>query len=271
MTMNELVNGVVDYINRKDGTQDNISTYEEILERLNNLDCFTPIDNVGGFLCGEATMTTYKNDDITHINAVFKGNPYLEEIDLPNVITGSSQCFADCTSLKRANLPNLEITQGQSSGSLFNGCKSLTSVNCSKLKSDDDNMSTTYMTFYICSSLVDVTPFVNIESLSWATFYKCSLLEKIDFHSLKHISSYGGGGQQFDGCTSLTALIIRTPTLCTLASTNCFNNTPITNGTGYIYVPKLLIEDYKVATNWTVYANQFRAIEDYPEICEVTE
>jgi len=37
---------------------------------------------------------------------------------------------------------------------------------------------------------------------------------------------------------------------------------------GYIYVPKELIEDYKKATNWTTYANHFRAIEDYPEICE---
>lgn len=34
----------------------------------------------------------------------------------------------------------------------------------------------------------------------------------------------------------------------------------------YFYVPKALIEDYKVATNWSNYANRFRAIEDYPEI-----
>jgi hypothetical protein len=35
---------------------------------------------------------------------------------------------------------------------------------------------------------------------------------------------------------------------------------------GYIYVPKALIEDYKVATNWSTFADQFRAIEDYPEM-----
>ena len=36
---------------------------------------------------------------------------------------------------------------------------------------------------------------------------------------------------------------------------------------GYIYVPKALIEDYKTATNWSVFTDKFRAIEDYPEIC----
>jgi hypothetical protein len=40
----------------------------------------------------------------------------------------------------------------------------------------------------------------------------------------------------------------------------------VANGTGYIYVPAALIEDYKAATNWSLYADQFRAIEDYPEI-----
>lgn len=37
---------------------------------------------------------------------------------------------------------------------------------------------------------------------------------------------------------------------------------------GYFYVPKALIEEYKVAEVWSKYADQFRAIEDYPEICE---
>ena len=46
-----------------------------------------------------------------------------------------------------------------------------------------------------------------------------------------------------------------------------FNNTLIASGTGYIYVPAEYIEEYKTATNWSVYASRFRAIEDYPEIC----
>lgn len=36
---------------------------------------------------------------------------------------------------------------------------------------------------------------------------------------------------------------------------------------GFIYVPRKFVESYKVATNWSAFASQFRAIEDYPEIC----
>ena len=38
---------------------------------------------------------------------------------------------------------------------------------------------------------------------------------------------------------------------------------PIASGAGYIYVPAALVDSYKVATNWSTYAAQFRALEDY--------
>ena len=56
-------------------------------------------------------------------------------------------------------------------------------------------------------------------------------------------------------------------TMAKLDNTNTFNSTPIASGTGYIYVPAALVDNYKAATNWSTYANQIRAIEDYPEIC----
>jgi hypothetical protein len=52
-----------------------------------------------------------------------------------------------------------------------------------------------------------------------------------------------------------------------LVNVSGVNNTPIGKGTGYVYVPSALIETYKTATNWSTFAAQFRAIEDYPEIC----
>lgn len=71
----------------------------------------------------------------------------------------------------------------------------------------------------------------------------------------------------FWNCVVLETIILPSTKLATLNSTNAFDNTPVASGTGYIYVPRALIEDYKVATNWSTFANQFRAIEDYPEIC----
>lgn len=70
----------------------------------------------------------------------------------------------------------------------------------------------------------------------------------------------------FANCKNLITLALRSATICNLKSTGALLNTPIAQGTGYIYVPKNLMEQYKVATNWTLYATQFRAIEDYPDI-----
>jgi hypothetical protein len=33
-------------------------------------------------------------------------------------------------------------------------------------------------------------------------------------------------------------------------------------------VPKSLVDAYKTAENWSTFANQIRAIEDYPEVLE---
>lgn len=60
-------------------------------------------------------------------------------------------------------------------------------------------------------------------------------------------------------------MILRSPTMCTIVHTNAFTGTPIASGTGYIYVPSALVDTYK--TKWSAFANQIRAIEDYPEIC----
>lgn len=70
----------------------------------------------------------------------------------------------------------------------------------------------------------------------------------------------------FNNCKNLTSLSIKSTTICNLKTIGALSNTPLASGTGYIYVPKELIEQYKVATNWVTYAEQFRAIEDYPEI-----
>jgi hypothetical protein len=68
---------------------------------------------------------------------------------------------------------------------------------------------------------------------------------------------------------------LRSETMCTLSNTNAFNycyhilgtvnETYNPNGLkdGYIYVPRALVDTYKVATNWVTYADQFRALEDY--------
>lgn len=78
-----------------------------------------------------------------------------------------------------------------------------------------------------------------------------------------------GGGYIADAAirdSKVETLILRSEKTTSMQSKNALANTPIASGTGYIYVPKSLVEQYKAATNWVVYAAQIRAIEDYPEI-----
>ena len=66
--------------------------------------------------------------------------------------------------------------------------------------------------------------------------------------------------------TNLKAVIIRGDNVSQLNNGNHFSGSSIANGTGYIYVPAVLVDQYKAATNWVTIADQIRAIEDYPEI-----
>ena len=70
----------------------------------------------------------------------------------------------------------------------------------------------------------------------------------------------------FYNMTNLKAVIIRGDNVSQLSNGNHFSGSSIANGTGYIYVPAVLVDQYKAATNWVTIADQIRAIEDYPEI-----
>lgn len=116
--------------------------------------------------------------------------------------------------------------------------------------------------FYYCSSLV-TAKFANADLIWSYAFANCSSLTTVDLGSAMTISPYA-----FNWCSKLTTLILRrTNMMCDLYNTNALSNTAIAKGTGYIYVPSALLSEYKADDNWKTYANQFRAIEDYPSIC----
>lgn len=116
--------------------------------------------------------------------------------------------------------------------------------------------------FYQCSSLVTVK-LPKLTSVSTQVFYSCTKLQHADCGNLGSLTA-----QTFNACSALTELILRkTGSICTLSNANAISNTPIGKGTGYVYVPAELVDTYKTATNWSTFEAQFRAIEDYPDIC----
>ena len=48
-----------------------------------------------------------------------------------------------------------------------------------------------------------------------------------------------------------------------LRSSNYLRNSPIGKGVGFIYVPDNLVEDFKVATNWLLFADQIKPLSEY--------
>ena len=116
--------------------------------------------------------------------------------------------------------------------------------------------------FYQCSNLKTV-PLPKLTTISTQTWYMCPKLEHADCGQLGSITA-----QTFASCTALKTLILRkTSSICTLSNANGVSGSGIGKGTGYVYVPAALIDTYKTATNWSTFAAQFRAIEDYPDIC----
>lgn len=132
--------------------------------------------------------------------------------------------------------------------------RSITELNC--------NLTTSIRqyAFRACTALASVN-FPNVTSVANGAFYGCTALAKADFASPVAFAT-----NAFYGCSALTALILRnTEQISTITGTP-FANTPIASGTGYIYVPAAQVDTYKA--NWSTYASQIRAIEDYPDIVD---
>lgn len=108
-----------------------------------------------------------------------------------------------------------------------------------------------------CSSLASIklprVTHIGNAALSWN-----DALEFLDLPSVVQINN-----ENFFITRGLKAVILRnTATVCVLGGSN-------TNASGlavegcYIYVPRALVDSYKAATNWSVVADRFRALEDY--------
>ena len=135
-------------------------------------------------------------------------------------------------------------------GSAFQDCSSLTMLDFPVATSIGN------YAFQDCSSLT-TADFPVATSIGNYAFYNCKKLTMLDFPVATSI-----GSSAFRTCSKLKSLLLRGNNVCTL-NKNAFVATPIVSGTGYIYVPSALIEKYKKATNWSTYAAQFRALEDY--------
>ena len=213
-----------------------------------------------GLYCGANIDIASVPDNITEIaNHGFSYSNISSIVLHDNIKILGDDVFADCINLTEVILPNNITSIG---GSCFNGCKNLTSISL-----PTNLITLKYMAFSHCSSLLSIVIPDGVTTLNSGLFDTCTSLVRVDGNKCSAISD-----EVFENCSALEILILRnTGKVCTLENTNSFTDTLIESGTGYIYVPSALLENYKTAENWSTYATQFRAIEDYPEICNPTE
>lgn len=91
-------------------------------------------------------------------------------------------------------------------------------------------------------------------------FYAATGLRIIEFRSVVNI-----GAGVFNLANALVAIVMRnTSGVSSVQDSTLSGNYAIqTVKSCFFYVPRALIEDYKAATNWSSYADRFRALEDY--------
>ena len=242
-----------------------------------DMDCYAQFKFTGS-LARELVQRTiegdYENDRVTSIRdyAFYRVNK-LTSVSFPAVESAGTKAFNECSSLASAELSSLTTA----TSNLFMNSGKLASVTMPKVTKAEfgafsgtiiaeipnaENMEVVGDNAFARTKLTSIV-LPEIVIIGASAFNNCAELAFADFGpSLPQIRK-----DVFTKCSALTTVILRSTTMVSLENANAFTGTPIASGTGYIYVPKALLEEYKAATNWSTYAAQFRAIEDYPEIC----
>lgn len=110
--------------------------------------------------------------------------------------------------------------------------------------------------FQGCSNLAEVY-MPKVDFLANSCFYQCSALKTLDLPSVNKLTYYSLRAK------NLEKVILRYNGVARIDSTMQGDGTDnIMTGICLIYVPDEFVEQYKVATNWTKFANQIKPISE---------
>jgi hypothetical protein len=237
---------------------DDIREKKGTTAKINPQDFASEIASIeGGGGTGDADVVGLLANTLTHLSSnatslrayALRGMSKLTSVDLPNVKSVGDNGFYG-VGLAELSLPSCTKV----GGTCIAYCNSLTKIGLP--------ICTTLGTYAFRDiKLLSEVSLPACTTLSQNAFYNCDSLAKISLPSVTAINA-----SAFSGSAIFATLILGGASVVQLVNTNAFTGTKIAGGTGYIYVPSALVEDYKAASNWSNYAEQIRAIEDYPEI-----
>ena len=218
----------------------------------------------------DLTNYTY---DLFHKNqstrSMFNRCGYLKNLKLGNIeapfLTEAYSMFNACQRLETLdmtlNAPNLQDAQ-----SMFNGCyllKEITGIE----KFFTSNMKSIGQMFWSCRELekIDLSKCdgSNLTNYANSVFQDCRKLKRIDISTFTS-TKMSNTSQMFAYCSSLEAVIINQNRVFPMTNVNMFSGSTIESGTGYIYVPDTMVDEYKKSTNWSTYASQIKGLSELP-------
>ncbi len=233
-----------------DGEDPNILLDARLNGTLTSID--SDITTLIGYGCYGLTKLVSANlPNCTSIGTyAFRGCSAMTSVNAPNVTKVDDYTFYLCSKLTDVNMPNVTTVDTY----VFSGCSKLTTINMPKAT------ALGRAAFYKCDLKEANFPLVG--TISQELFFQNQHLERVDFEIAYKINQ-----SAFANCSSLVTLILRkSDGICTLGTaSSSLQNTPIANGTGYVYVPDELVEEYKVATNWSNYASQIKPLSELEE------
>ena len=213
------------------------------------------------FLSGE--ITKLYNPRVTKLGTVACNNYALIEVDCMNVEELLDRTFSGAAYLEIFNLPKLKKIGSYA----FHGTKLPDTSSIFKTITEFKENSTNH--FYSCNKLYNVyAPYFPV--IPRACFASCGLLETVRFDSITEIMDYG-----FNLNYSLKTIILPMDYVCTLKTENAFTGCYHLYGTvdskynpeglkdAKIYVHPNRVEEYKNASNWSVFSDIIYSIEEY--------
>lgn len=175
-------------------------------------------------------------------HALNKNNGLISVSITSSVKTIADYVFAECANLQSVTLPDGLEKIG---AGVFYGCAKLKSITL------PTNITTiTESMFDGCSSLSSITIKGKITTIGNRAMYGCAEIESLEFSDV--LGSIGNNA--FYGCAKLATIKIAANNVT--LGTGAFDGLP---DTFIIYVPASRMKAYKVAQNWSTYADHIKA------------
>lgn len=193
-------------------------------------------------------VTSVSDENVTSVRAsCFNCCRKLQEAYLPNVTSIGSEAFMACDILSKINIQNVE-TLGSSALAC---CYRITELYLPKAITIGRSA---------CNGMTGLKKVTlgNVKTIGMNAFQSNDSCEEIDISLNENVD--GIDAKAFYNSFRLSKLTIRGTALIPLKNSNAFDDTPIADGTGKIYVDPSMVDTYKTATNWSNFADVIEAI-----------